>query len=393
MFLKGYDILARARTGTGKTGAFVIPIVHGLLELNKHSVDLSKPRALVLAPSRELCSQTASVFKSITSFCTKEVSVFDLSRGSLADTKSVFMSENPNVLISTPKMFLEYVHASLTPFLKTDLKYLVIDEADLMFSFGYKDDLVKILNILPKTGVQSFLMSATLNENVKELKNLVLNKPAILKLEESDLPCDEKLLQYHIQVDDDQEKFVLVNSLFKLGLIVGKTIIFINTVDRCYQLKLFLEQFGIRSCVLNSELPIASRCFVVEQFNADVYDVIIASDENCVTEPQAAATTSKTQSKSHRNKRKSADCGVSRGIDFKYVSNIINFDFPLTVDSYVHRAGRTVRGKQEAEGTILSFVAPKEVKYFEKVAKKFSDKANFKPYQFKMNELEAFRYR
>ena len=84
--------------------------------------------------------------------------------------------------------------------------------------------------------------------------------------------------------------------------------------------------------------------------------------------------------------------GVARGIDFKFVTNIINFDFPTTVDSYVHRVGRTARGN-EAEGTVLSLVSPKESKLFQRVAKRFAERGNFKPYQFKMDELEAFRYR
>lgn len=378
----GHDILARARTGTGKTGAFSVPIVQKLLEAKKY--ESKKVQALILAPSKELCSQLYSHFRTLTSYCSREISTIDLAQGSIIDKRAVLVSERPDIVISTPKKAIEYLSANLLTSMKTDLSYLVIDEADLMFSFGYQQDLVKVLQNFPKSGLQSFLMSATLNTDVKELKKVILHNPVILKLEEPDLPDSNRLVQYHIEVLDDEEKFVLVNALIKLGLIMGKTIIFVESVNRCYQLKLFLEQFAIRTCVLNSELPIASRCHIVEQFNSDHYDIIIASDEKCVTDP---ATREK------KNLKKNSQYGVSRGIDFKFVSNIINFDFPTSVDSYVHRVGRTARGNEEAEGTVLSFVAPKEAKYFQRVSKKFSDKGNFKPYQFKMGELEAFKYR
>ncbi|KAI2802805.1 putative ATP-dependent RNA helicase ddx56 [Blomia tropicalis] len=386
--LDGHDILARARTGTGKTGAFSIPIIHRILEIKKHD-STNKFRALILAPSRELSAQLFTHFRSLTSHCLRQISIIDLSSGTFDDRKGILVAEKPDILIATPKKIIEYFTAKLLNSMKTEIKFLVIDESDLMFSFGYEQDLNQVLNLLPKSGVQSFLMSATLNTDVKELKKLVLHKPVILKLEEPDLPESSKLLQYHVEVFDDEEKFVLVNALFKLGLIMGKTIIFVNSVDRCYQLKLFLEQFAIRTCVLNSELPVASRSFVVEQFNSNVYDIIIASDEKCVIDPG-------TRDKKRRFRltpKSNVQYGVARGIDFKFVSNIINFDFATTVDSYIHRVGRTARGNEEAEGTVLSFVSPKETKYFQKVAKKFADKGNFKPYQFKMDELEAFKYR
>lgn len=339
-------------------------------------------KALVLAPSKELCSQIFEHFRTITKYCTLEAPLIDLSQGSLEDKKAILISENHKIAISTPRKAIEYLTANILKL--NHLKYFVIDESDLMFSFGYKDDLLRVVEHLPKAGLQNFLMSATLNTDVKELKKLVLNNPVTLKLEEPDLPESEKLLQYHIEVYEEEEKFVLINALFKLGLIIGKTIIFVSSVDRCYQLKLFLEQFNVRACVLNSELPIATRCHVVEQFNSDVYDIIIASDEKCVIDPST---------RQKRNNKRSSEYGVSRGIDFKFVSNIINFDFPTSSDSYVHRVGRTARGNDDPEGTVLSFVSPKEVKYFKNVAKKFGKKDNFMPYQFKMEELEAFKYR
>ena len=113
-------------------------------------------------------------------------------------------------------------------------------------------------------------MSATLNEDVKLLKKLFLHNPVTLKLQESVLPSSLQLIQYQLQCEEE-DKFVLMYTLFKLKLISGKTILFVNSVDKCYRLKLFLDQFGIHACVLNSELPANCRCHIVSQFNEGTY--------------------------------------------------------------------------------------------------------------------------
>src|SRR5699024_6016433 len=123
------------------------------------------------------------------------------------------------------------------------------------------------------------MMSATLTDEVDSLKKIFYrsNVPALLDLEEPDAE-GEGVTQLVTKCGED-EKFLLAYVIFKLQLVKGKCIIFVGDVDRCYRLKLFFEQFGIRSCILNSELPVNSRLHVVEEFNRNVYDIIIASDE------------------------------------------------------------------------------------------------------------------
>lgn len=140
----------------------------------------------------------------------------------------------------------------------------------------------------------------------------------------------------------------------------------------------------MKSCVLNSELPTSIRCHVINQFNQGKYDIIIASDEKMLDD--AAGTSSK----------KDKESGVSRGIDFQCVSNVLNFDFPLDVSSYIHRAGRTARGTNK--GSVLSFVSIKDHAMNEKVEERLkagysSEETIIRNYQFKMEEVEAFRYR
>lgn len=272
--------------------------------------------------------------------------------------------------------------------MKDCLKYLVVDEADLMFSFGYEVDMKEVLSlILPTFGCQCFLMSATLNEEAIEIKKLILNNPVTLKLEEPDLLESGNLTQYLIKCEED-EKFVILSAMLKLKLLRGKTIVFVNTVNQCYKIRLFLEQFGIRSCVLNSELPVKSRCLSVEQFNKGTYDIIIANDELCLERAD--------QTKKSKKKKKSQPeevSNVSRGIDFQYVSNVINFDFPLTLNSYIHRVGRTARGSRDSEGTALSLLSGKELPRFELMKESLETGGQVKPYLLKMEELEPFRYR
>jgi ATP-dependent RNA helicase DDX56/DBP9 len=395
--LDGNDILARARTGSGKTAVFAIPVINKILTQKLvNTVDLKKTQAIIVAPSKELCKQLRDNFAQLTSCCSREVKCVDVACGEIQDIKPLLISLIPDIVIGTPAKLLSHIQAGSLFNLKKTLQSLVVDEADLLFSFGFEKDMHRLIeSIIPKDGCQSFLVSATLNPDVINLKNLVLRKPIIIKLEEPELPKCDQLAQYHISCQED-EKFVLLVALIKLNLLRGRTIIFVNLLKRCYKLKLFLEQFAIRSCLLNPELPVASRCNVVEQFNKGVYNQIIACDERCVHDPTSRKSSKKGSNSSKKIVDK--DFAVSRGIDFQSVSNVINFDFPTSVTAYVHRVGRTARAinainSNITEGTVLSFVAQDEHKYFNKVKNAFGDAANFKPYAFKMDELEAFKYR
>lgn len=150
----------------------------------------------------------------------------------------------------------------------------------------------------------------------------------------------------------EEDKFLLVYVILKLRLIRGKCLLFVNDIDRCYRLKLFLEQFGLRTCVLNEELPVNSRFHIVQEFNKGKYDYIIATDANASADLQSSEASVK------KGKGTKTEYGVSRGIDFVAVACVINFDLPTTVNAYTHRIGRTARAGNT--GTALSFVVPAE---------------------------------
>jgi ATP-dependent RNA helicase DDX56/DBP9 len=159
-------------------------------------------------------------------------------------------------------------------------------------------------------------------------------------------------------------------------------------------LKLFLGNFKIRACALNSELPAKIRCHTVHQFNQGLYDIIIASDERSLLTP--SESTKSTTVKTKLKKNQDGESGVARGIDFRCVSNVINFDFPLDINSYIHRAGRTARGNNT--GNVLSFVSISEQNLMTLVEEYLAasypgEDTIIKKHQFKLEEVEPFKYR
>ncbi|KAK7687638.1 hypothetical protein QCA50_008853 [Cerrena zonata] len=409
--LENRDILARARTGSGKTAAYCIPLVQKVLNAKSSPSSSESPlqatRALVLVPTRELSEQVTSHLRSIIKYCDKDVNICNVCSGTNNHLQRTVLSDKPDIVIATPSKTLALLQSKSLSL--AHLETLVIDEADLILSYGHDDDVRQIFGggHLPKV-FQTFLMSATMTEDVETLKGLALRSPVILKLEEDE---DEaaNLTQYSVR-PTEVDKFLLLYVILKLKLIKGKCIIFVNDVERCYRVKLFLEQFSIKSCVLNSELPLNSRYHVVQEFNKGVYDYIIASDEGVgkterdeeeeeedadaedeftstqreaeeESEAEAEgsddndnaessttrkrkrqnAPTSEVDSKTHKRKKgqkNDKEYGVSRGVDFVDVSCVLNFDLPPSSRSYTHRVGRTARAGRT--GMSLSFVVPEE---------------------------------
>jgi len=349
--------------------------------------------------------------------------------------------EQPDIVIATPSRASQWISSDALN--AGDLLHIVIDEADLVLSYGYKEDLQSIASVLPN-GSQTILMSATLRTEVDSLTSLFCKSgaPEILDLSEQEATEKPQLSQYIVK-SAEQDKFLLTYAIFKLQLIKGKVIVFVADIDRCYRLKLFLEQFGIRSCVLNSELPVNSRLHTVDEFNSGVYDIIIAADEHEVVGGQEKKRKSKKveevediaedeedgkvesdqdegedskkesnskqpPSKKQKQARGDREFGVARGIDFRHVSCVLNFDLPQSAKSYTHRTGRTARAGQK--GMALSFYVPKDLykkhkstsipqcEHDEKVLERIKARqtkfgAQIEEWQFDTSKLEGFRYR
>jgi ATP-dependent RNA helicase DDX56/DBP9 len=280
---------------------------------------------------------------------------------------------------------------------------------DLTIAYGSQSDLQSISENLPH-GVQKILVSATLNTEVESLGALLCTDPVILKLDD-EKEKSSRIKQYVLKVAEEEKceynelrvTVLLIYAMFKLQLIKGKTIIFVGDVDRSYRTKLFLEQFGIKSVVLNHELPLQSRTHIVEEFNKNIYNILIASDDSEVVGQESESRPKKKAKKTKEN----TDSGVSRGIDFLNVACVLQFDFALSYKSYFHRIGRTARAGKS--GTAISFIIPKDKfrkhkptsfpgaehdeEILQKVEKHQLEGQMLENYQLDMTKLEAFRYR
>lgn len=231
LLLEGKDVLVRAKTGSGKTAAFAIPVIQKILN-SKMNASEQVVSALVLAPSKELCQQIKSVFDDLTNKCQRIIRIVDLSSNTNPAAVKHLLAERPDIVIATPAKILVQLKLQ-TINLKNGLETIIIDEADLVFSFGFENDLKEVLNYLPPI-YQAILASATLSEDVTTLKRLVLHNPVILKLEEPELAPVTQLSHYRILAEEG-DKAAILYALLKLELIRGKSIIFVNTVDRCYK--------------------------------------------------------------------------------------------------------------------------------------------------------------
>ncbi|KAL6067853.1 putative ATP-dependent RNA helicase ddx56 [Balamuthia mandrillaris] len=463
--LQGKDVLAKARTGSGKTAAYSIPMLQKILDLRKQNVTEPGVRGLVLVPTRELCQQVFEHCQALTHYCSDTITLLSLSTDLPFKTQKARLSELPDVLICTPKLLHDHLQKK-TVTLKHSLSMVVVDEADFIFSYGFEEDIRAIVEHLP-TIYQAFLMSATLSEDVRNLKELMLRTPAVLKLEEQEDTTKPVLSQHSIYCSE-KDKFLMAYFMLKMKLLAGKALFFVNDIERCFRLKLFFERFSIKAAVLNSELPLNSRYNIIQQFNKGIFDYLIATDEtknlnedeeeeegeeqytkgakvvesngdyedideyeededsdeqgeeneeqeddeededeeedeqdeeeeeDSATEVTKQKGKEKEQAKHKKSKREettnSEEYGVSRGIDFQNVKVVVNFDFPTSVKNYIHRVGRTGRGKQS--GTAISFVTPQDGKMLQKVKANLEEKGSeITPYTFKMALVEGFRYR
>ncbi|EDO15857.1 hypothetical protein Kpol_1009p3 [Vanderwaltozyma polyspora DSM 70294] len=361
-------------------------------------------------------------------YCSNDIRSLNISSDMPSSVLTSLLLEKPEIIIATPGKLMTLLDTNVESVSLEELKFLVIDEVDLVLTFGYKEDLSKIAEYLPlKKNLQTFLMSATLNDDIQELKKEFCRAPAILKFNDDEISKDKnKLIQYYVKTSEF-DKFLLCYVIFKLGLIKGKTLIFVNNIDRGYRLKLVLEQFGIKSCILNSELPANSRQHIVDQFNKNVYHLLIATDdteyikeedeenddeiETNSEEQDKVEDSNDTKDKKGKKAskiKKDKEFGVSRGVDFQNVACVLNFDLPTTAKSYVHRIGRTARAGKT--GTAISFVVPlkefgkhkpsmyqstkRDEKILSRIIKQQSKLGlELQPYSFDTKQIEGFRYR
>ncbi|KAG5004237.1 hypothetical protein GLYMA_10G152900v4 [Glycine max] len=403
LILEGKDVVARAKTGSGKTLAYLLPLLQKLFTANSDRKKLA-PNAFVLVPTRELSQQVYAEVKSLVELCRVQLKVVQLNSNMLANDLRAALAGPPDILISTPACVAKCLSCGVlqAASINASLETLVLDEADLLLSYGYENDIKALTPHVPRS-CQCLLMSATSSADVDKLKKLILHNPFILTLPEVGNHKDEvipkNVQQFWISCPAS-DKLLYILAVLKLGLVQKKVLIFTNTIDMSFRLKLFLEKFGIRSAVLNPELPQNSRLHILEEFNAGLFDYLIATDLSQSKEkdevPKESIVGSR-KSRKHAKIKLDSEFGVVRGIDFKNVYTVINFEMPQSVAGYVHRIGRT--GRAYNSGASVSLVSTDEMDTLEEIRSFVGDdenKGTNSIAEFPLltkNAVESLRYR
>jgi len=270
---------------------------------------------------------------------------------------------------------------------KDNIKYIAVDEADLVLSHGFEKDIKTIVSfILPKE-YQAVLVSATLSDDLETLKGLMLRSPLSILINEKDISDDlpqksmtqkktqsgnPKCRQYYLAVKESRDKFLALYGMIKMEIVGGRILIFTSSIDSAYKVKIFFDKFALKSGVFNSEMPIECRNRVLAAFNDKMFNILIASSEEGNEDPEFAS--------------------CHRGIDFSNVDAVFNFDLPKTVQAYTHRAGRTARGGKS--GVVVSLVEvgnPREIQLLNLASE--SGARPIEEMSISVSAFESLRYR
>ncbi|SQH78381.1 ATP-dependent RNA helicase DeaD [Shewanella benthica] len=315
--MAGKDILGQAQTGTGKTGAFALPLLSNI------DPAINAPQILVLAPTRELAVQVAEAFATYAKFI-KGLHVLPIYGGQSMHQQLNALRRGPQVIVGTPGRVMDHMRRGT---LKLDsLKAMVLDEADEMLKMGFIDDIEWILEHTPKQR-QLALFSATMPEQIKRVANKYLTDPVHVKIAATTAT-----------VETTEQRFVQVSQHNKLEALVRVLeventegiIIFVRTRNSCVELAEKLEARGYASSPLHGDMNQQARERAVEQLKRGSLDILIATDV------------------------------AARGLDVERIGHVINYDIPYDTEAYIHRIGRT--GRAGRTGMAILFVTHREMR-------------------------------
>lgn len=331
--LKRKDILGIAQTGTGKTASYVLPILmnlQGMAESKSRHVNV-----LVLVPTRELATQVRDVFHKFSEGFPKRIKTM-AAFGGVSINPQMMAMHGVNILVATPGRLLELtdsnaVHLSV-------INTLVLDEADKMLNPGFEEEMKRIFALLPRKR-QNLLFSATLNDDLNNLKQILLHDPVVINIEPEEdcldlitqtgyFVSEEKkgpLLRYLIKSKQMQQVLVFTSSTFKADSVADK-----------------LRKNGINASAIHSKKSQGARTDALSKFKSGNLRVLVATDL------------------------------ISRGIDIKFLPHVINYELPRSPKDYIHRIGRT--GRAESPGEAISLVTPEETHHFRVIQKKMGKK-------------------
>ena len=322
--LDGYDVIGVAQTGTGKTAAYLLPI---LSLLDDGGFPKDAVNCIVMAPTRELAQQIDQAMQGFGYYLDgiSSVAVYGGNDGSRFNQEMKGLKMGADVIIATPGRLLSHIrmgHVDLSR-----LSFFVLDEADRMLDMGFSDDILQIAKLLPKEH-QTIMFSATMPEKIQHLARTLLYKPVEVKIAVSK-PAEK--IQQSAYVCYEPQKLDIIRHLFKAGEL-KRVIIFSGKKDKVKDITRELQRIHINCAPMHSDLTQQERDDVMYRFKAGMVDVLVATDI------------------------------VARGIDIDDILMVINYDVPHDAEDYVHRIGRTARAQRD--GIAITFVSDKDMRYF-----------------------------
>ena len=327
--LEGHDVLGVAQTGTGKTAAYLLPV---LSKLDDGGYPKDAINCVIMSPTRELAQQIDQAMQGFGYYLegVSSVAVYGGNDGNRYDQELKSLRMGADVVIATPGRLI--THISLGNVDLSKVSFFILDEADRMLDMGFSEDIKTIAAKLPKT-CQTIMFSATMPQKIEELAKTLLKDPVEIKLAVSK-PAEK--IKQEAYVCYETQKMAIIKNIFKAGDL-KRVIVFSGSKMKVKQLAAALQQQGINCGAMHSDLEQAERDDVMFKFKSGQYDVLVATDI------------------------------VARGIDIDDIEMVINYDLPHDTEDYVHRIGRTARANRD--GVAISFVAEEDIYWCQQIEK------------------------
>ncbi|MBL7837160.1 MAG: DEAD/DEAH box helicase [Bacteroidetes bacterium] len=310
---QGKDLIACAQTGTGKTAAFVLPVLD---KLSKNPSDDTK--ALIVVPTRELAIQIDQSIQGLSYFTSiSSLAIYGGGDGVVFEKEKKALTQGANIIIATPGRLLAHLNMGYVKF--DTAEYLILDEADRMLDMGFVDDILKIVTFLPKNR-QTLMFSATMPDKIRQLAKRLLNEPEEISIAISKPAEGVDQRAYLVY---DKQKNGLIEAILKEQS-YNSVIIFVGTKVKAKELEKELRRMHMKALSIHSDLEQNDREDVLMQFRSKQIQILVATDI------------------------------LSRGIDIEDIGLVINYEVPHDAEDYVHRVGRTARA--ETKGVAITFI-------------------------------------
>ena len=328
--IEGRDLLGIAKTGSGKTASYVLPILNQLLK--KRRVELSRqPKVLVLVPTRELAVQVAEVFRVLSHKLPPQVKSMAV-YGGVSINPQMKTLYGVEILIATPGRLLDLQKSKSIDLSKVET--LVLDEADKMLNLGFQKEMTEIFEILPEQR-QNMLFSATLSDKLSGLNKILLSDPVVIEIKPD--VDEEVLINLSGYFVSDERKGPLLRHLIKEQN-MQQVLVFTSTRNTADKVAFKLNKNGVQALSIHGKISQGTRTKALESFKTGKVQVLVATDL------------------------------ISRGIDINELPTVINYELPRSPKDFVHRVGRT--GRADSKGMAISFVTREETRHFKVILKK-----------------------